>query len=189
MNEIASMALELDKLKTVYRKSYLSDGSRNENSAEHSWHLAVVIIGFIRHLPQDVDIDKCIRMALCHDICEIGAGDVCAYHDDSSKHDRERQYMDVLSEKFSDFGSYSKGLWSEYEVGATLESQWVKVFDKLLPFVLNIANKGRTWKEQGISRSMVIAHNAFIAEIAPDIYNWMLQEVKEAEKMGWLNPD
>jgi len=188
MNEIALLGLELDKLKTIYRKSYVSGEPRNENSAEHSWHLAVSLMGFASYLPAEVDLNKCIKMALCHDICEIGAGDVCAYHDTSGKHERELEYMTVLQSQFSEFGGYAKELWAEYEEGLTVESQWVKVFDKLLPFLLNIASKGRTWSEQNISMSMVTEHNKFIAEISPEIYEWMLKEIDNAVEAGWLNP-
>ena len=188
MDEIARLGLELDKLKSVYRKSYVSDGTRNENSAEHSWHLAVSLMGFARYMPAEVNLDKCIRMALCHDICEIGAGDVCAYHDNAGKYERELSYMTVLQSQFSSFGAEAKKLWAEYEEGTSLESQWVKVFDKLLPFVLNLSNKGRTWKEQSITRSMVLKHNEFIGVVAPDIHNWMLVEIDKAVEAGWLDP-
>ncbi len=188
MKEIALLGLELDKLKSVYRKSYITGDLRNENSAEHSWHLAVTLMGFASFIPCDVDLNKCIRMALCHDICEIGAGDVCAYHDTGGKYERELDYMNNLRSKFDTFGSQAKDLWAEYEAGKTSESHWVKVFDKLLPFILNIASKGRTWREQEITKSMVLKHNEFIAELSPEIHNWMLIEIDKAVDSGWLNP-
>ncbi|BCE03167.1 HD domain-containing protein [Marinicellulosiphila megalodicopiae] len=188
MNEIALLGLELDKLKSVYRKSYITDGSRNENSAEHSWHLAVALMGYSSLIPADVDINKCIQMALCHDICEIGAGDVCAYHDTSGKYEQEFEYMDEFRSRFPTFGNNAKELWEEYEAGVTTESQWVKVFDKLLPFLLNIASEGRTWMEQDITRSMVVKHNAFIGDVAPELLKWMYVEIDKAVNAGWLDP-
>ncbi len=186
MKEIAALALELDKLKTVYRKSYVTDGSRNENSAEHSWHLAVAIMGFESFLPKDIDLAKCIQMALCHDICEIGAGDVCAYHDTTGKYERELDYMNSFQAKFPVFGFRAKELWAEYEAGESLEARWVCVFDRLLPFLLNIASHGQTWKEQNITLPMVLKHNEFIRGIAPEIHSWMLEEINAAVNEGWL---
>lgn len=180
------IAEELDKLKSVYRKSYLTDGSRNENSAEHSWHLAMAIMAVAPYLPESVDHNKAIQIALCHDICEIGAGDVCAYHETEGKFDQESAYMSTLAKQFPGFGDSAKALWLEYEQNETEEGRWVKVFDKLLPFILNIANEGRTWQEQNITQSMVLAHNRFIEDLAPDIFKWMKQEISNAVKQGWL---
>lgn len=188
MEETASLALELDKLKSVYRKSYLSDGSRNENSAEHSWHLAVTLMGFSKYIPPTVDLNRAIRMALCHDICEIGAGDVCAYHATSGKYDDELAYMQQFNDRYPGLGPEAKELWAEYEAGKSEESIWVGVFDRLLPFILNIQSRGRTWQEQGITQSMVLSHNAFIGEVAPEIHAWMIVQIEAAVQNGWLDP-
>ena len=188
MTQISSLATELDKLKSVYRTSYISDGSRNESSAEHSWHLAITLMGFARHIPGSVDLNRAIRMALVHDVCEIGAGDVCAYHADSKKHANELAYLNQFAGRFPDIGSETKQLWAEYEAGKTAESKWVKLVDKLLPFVLNIQNRGKTWKEQRITRSMVVHHNAFVADLSSEIHDWMLNQISVAVQEGWLDP-
>jgi len=171
MQNYTNALLELDKLKSIYRKSYLSDQSRHENSAEHSWHLALTFLTFKPLLPPELNIDHAIKIALVHDICEIGAGDVCAYYATEAKAADEANYLDDLSNRFPWLGSEIKSLWNEYETQTSLESQWVKVFDKLLPFLLNIAAHGKTWKEQNITRDMVISHNTFIANTAPQITN------------------
>lgn len=186
MEQIAELALELDKLKSVYRKSYISNSSRRENSAEHSWHLALTIMGFAKFLPNTVDINRIIRMALCHDICEIGAGDVSAYFVTDAQYEKELQYMSEFESRFPDIGTDAKALWQEYEDGQTEESRWLKVFDKLLPFILNIQSRGLTWQEQGVTKNMVLKHNEFIADIAPDIHKWMLAQIDKAVEVGWL---
>jgi putative hydrolase of HD superfamily len=186
MKEIAELALELDKLKSVYRKSYISDTSRRENSAEHSWHLALTIMGFAKFLPSTVDINRIIRMALCHDICEIGAGDVSAYFVTDAQYEKELQYMSEFESRFPGIGTEAKALWQEYEDGETEESRWLKVFDKLLPFILNIQSRGLTWQEQGVTKSMILNHNEFIAELAPEIHAWMLTQIDLAVEKGWL---
>jgi len=176
-NEVA-LILELDQLKSVYRKSYIADESRFENSAEHSWHLSMALMSLKPYLPKELDINKAIQMALVHDICEIGAGDQCAYENnnpDIAKN--EQQYLIELKQKYPQFGETVLLLWQEYENQKTLESHWVKVVDKLLPFILNITTQGKTWKEQGINYDMIIKHNSFIQKYSPEIYQWMLSQL------------
>lgn len=187
MEQFQSLLMELDGLKSVYRKSYISDGTRNENSAEHSWHLAMALMSLKPLLPKELKINHAIKLALVHDICEIGAGDVCAYtadHVDQSE--SEEAYLKSLAERHQDLGKDVFDLWFEYESQQTLESHWVKVVDKLLPFLLNLASEGRTWREQEITLNMVIKHNEFIREISPDIHEWMMEELKMAVSKNWL---
>ena len=182
-----SLILELDKLKSVYRKSYISNEDRRENSAEHSWHLAVAVIAMKKYLPHQIDINKMISMALLHDVCEIGAGDVCAYHADIIKQrDDEQDYIDSLRAMHPEFGDELLSAWSEYEDQETLESRWLKLFDKLVPFILNITSKCRTWNEQEITPAMIEKHNEFIKSISPTIHAWMMTELERAIKQGWI---
>jgi putative hydrolases of HD superfamily len=186
MKKIKSLLLELDKLKSVYRKSYLADTSRNENSAEHSWHLAMAIMSLKSWMPENINIDHAIKIALVHDICEIGAGDVCAYRENKNKNLKEKNYLVNLSFNYSNFGKEALHLWEEYENQETIESRWVMVVDKLLPFLLNIATHGKTWNEQNITKEMVLKHNNFIVNEAPVIHKWMLDEIDKAVNEGWL---
>lgn len=189
MKQIIDLILELDKLKSVYRKSYITSGERHENSAEHSWHLAMTIMGFAEYLPAEVDANRCVQIALCHDLCEVGAGDICTYHDQTGQHERERAYMTAFQARFPGLGDQAKDCWQEYEDQQTLESQWVSVFDRLLPFTLNIATGGRTWREQAITADMVRKKHAYIGTIAPDLHNWMQAEIAQAETKGWFDPN
>jgi putative hydrolase of HD superfamily len=186
MNNSATLLLELDKLKSVYRKSYLADGTRSENSAEHSWHLAMAFMAMKPILPNELNADHAIKLALVHDVCEIGPGDECAYTPSADKAKNEESYLEELKNTYPWFGQDILDLWKEYESQKTLESQWVKVFDKLLPFLLNLANNGRTWQEQNITKGMVVKHNEFIDDMAPEIYQWMLTEIDLAVKRDWL---
>ena len=187
MRAVQNLLIELDRLKSIYRRSYLANGSRNENSAEHSWHLAVALLALKDAMPENLNIDRAIKMALVHDICEIGAGDISVY--DPRRADKtaeERVYLIEFAKKHGEFGDEVMALWREYEEQISLESKWVKVVDRLLPFLLNLATEGKTWKEQGICRSQVLAPNAGIAEIAPAIYEWMLGEIESAVASQWL---
>ena len=187
MNHLNSLIIELDSLKSVYRKSYLSDGSRTENSAEHSWHLAMTLMALKPHLPETIDLDHALKLALAHDVCEIGAGDLSAYDPNRAhKAQGEQGYLTDLAERHPTFGHEILALWLEYEAQQTAESRWVKVVDKLLPFLLNQATQGRTWHEQKITAPMVRRHNAFIQTIAPEIYQWMMAELEVAINKGWV---
>jgi putative hydrolase of HD superfamily len=186
MEKHKELLLELDKLKSVYRKSYLSDQSRNENSAEHSWHLAMAFMALKPLLPENLDIDHAIKLSLVHDVCEIGPGDVCAYHATNSKVDDEENYLRSLETQFPWFGKDVMDLWREYEAQQSPESHWVKVLDKFLPFLLNLASEGRTWQEQNINKDMVLNHNDFIKNHSPAIHDWMLLEIEKAVAQGWL---
>jgi putative hydrolase of HD superfamily len=179
--------LELDRLKTVMRNSYISDGTRRENSAEHSWHLAVTLLSLSELMPNDLDLDHAIRIALIHDICEIGAGDVSVYDiNRSAKSESEAEYMDLFKSQYGNFGSEAEALWREYEEQQSIEGRWVKLADRMLPFILNLATKGRVWQERGISRSQVLKVNLPINSVYPEIYEWMKMEIDSAVEKGWL---
>ncbi|EAR07337.1 HD domain-containing protein [Reinekea blandensis] len=184
-----SILYELDRLKSIKRRSYVTTDARNENSAEHSWHLAMALWSVERQLPEDLDRMKLFKMALCHDVCEIVAGDVCAYDRAPEQTEKERAYLESLRQRSPVLGDEILQLWQEYEQGETPESQWVRVFDKLLPFMLNIASQGQTWREQGITQSRVVQHNAFIKDIAPDVHRWISKQITQAVTNGWLEAD
>lgn len=186
MEEYKSLILELDKLKSVYRKSYVTQESRNENSAEHSWQLAVALIAFQKHLPLELDFDRAIKIALLHDVCEIGAGDTLTYAANEESAAAEKLYLTTLQNNYPDFGQETMFCWVEYEQQESLESRWVRTLDKILPFILNLATEGKTWHDQNITKTMVIEHHQFIQNVAPDIFDWMMQNIQEAVKKGWL---
>ncbi len=187
VDTIYNFLMELDKLKSVSRQAYISDLSRNENSAEHSWHLALAILTLKDEFDIEIDISKTIKMALVHDICEIGAGDISVYDPERSNKEREeRKYIGKLSDTHLTFISEIKYLWEEYEEQSTKESRWVKVVDRLLPFMMNLNTDGKSWKEQGIRKSQVIQINKVVAVEAPKVYKWMLLQIEKAVEKKWL---
>ena len=187
MEETRTLLMELDQLKSVIRKSWITTTERRENSAEHSWHLAVALLVFREIIPQTVNLDHAIRMALLHDVCEIGVGDVSVY--DASRDEKTKEeavFMDTFAKANGAFGEDAMALWEEYEAQATPESLWVKIVDRLLPFMLGLATEGRTWQEMGIRRSQVLGLNRTICDITPEIYQWMEGEIDKATAKGWL---
>jgi putative hydrolase of HD superfamily len=188
MENIFSFLMELDKLKSIYRNAVLCDYSRNENSAEHSWHLAIAVLVLKEELQLNFDIIKTLKMALIHDICEIGAGDISVYDPNRSlKEKEERAYLEELSLSPVKFSKEIKSLWEEYEEQKTPESHWVKVVDRLLPFLMNLTTEGATWKKLGIKKHQVIGINSVIKENSPDIYRWILTKIDFAVEQGWLS--
>ncbi len=180
---------ETDKLKSVYRRAYLSDLSRNENSAEHSWHLCIALQVLEPQMPKDINLNHAIRIALNHDICEIGAGDVSVYSNERSiKHQQESSYMNDFQNRFGAAGTQMNEYWKEYEAQDTPESNWVKVVDRLLPFIMNLITEGKTWIEQGINKDQVLKVNQPIAQHHLDLFQWMENQIEIAVSRGWLKP-
>ena len=187
MHEIKNLLVELDRLKSVYRKSYLSDCSRNENSAEHSWHLAMALFALKGLMAEGINIDHAVKIALVHDICEIGAGDVSVYSPERlGKSVSEREYISKFASEYQGFAVEVEQLWQEYEDQKTPESRWVKIVDRLMPFIMNLATEGKTWREQRIRKSQVLELNKFMVTEAPTIYQWIEGEIEKAVELGWL---
>jgi putative hydrolase of HD superfamily len=187
MHDVQRFLMELDRLKSIYRRVYVTDGTRHENSAEHSWHLAMALLSLRGLMPDELDIDHAVRIALVHDVCEIGAGDMSIYDPNrSGQAAAEVSYITEFSERHGSLADEITVLWREFEEQETLESRWVKTVDRLVPFLLNLASEGRAWKEQGISRSQVLGVNKGIPAVSPAIHQWMLAEIDKAVQLGWL---
>jgi len=186
--EVYRFLMELDGLKSIYRNSFLADASRNENSAEHSWHLSMAILVFQKEIPEDIDVFKTIKMALIHDVCEIGAGDISVYDTKrKEKYHEEKRYLLELKNRFNlVIIDEIIELWTEYEEQKTPESKWVKVFDRLIPFCHYMATEGKSWQKQNVRKSQVIHINSPIKEQSPEMYAWVLEKIDYAVKMGWL---
>ncbi|HEY7883665.1 MAG TPA: HD domain-containing protein [Cellvibrionaceae bacterium] len=187
INAITHMLLEIDKLKSVERKTYVNQGARLENSAEHSWHLAMAAWLIAEHYQLDVCYATLLKMALVHDLGEIDGGDTFLYADEREQApERERQCVARLTREHAPLLDQVQKLWEKQETGNGPEVKLLKVVDRLLPFMLNIATEGRAWREHGIKRSQVEFAHAFIAEDMPDIHQWIDARIAEASAEGWL---
>ena len=165
---------ELDRLKTVERQSFVLDGLRRENTAEHSWHVAMLAAVLAEHADggADVDIARVILLLLVHDIVEIDAGDTGIYDDDShgSKHEREHAAADRLFGLLpDDVGRRLRDAWEEYEHGDTPEARFARVFDRLSPFLLNLGSGGLAWRRWGVAADRVREVLAPIGQGAPEL--------------------
>lgn len=159
--------LEVDKLKFINRQTYLSDGTRRENDAEHSWHLALMAVLLSEHADEEVDLLKVITMVLIHDLVEIDAGDTYAY-DEAGKQTqriREEKAADrIFAMLPKDQGEKFCALWEEFDAYETPEAKFAHVCDNVQPLMLNHATGGKSWRERGIRRSQVEKRNSRVGE-------------------------
>ncbi|MEF2247986.1 HD domain-containing protein [Paenibacillus sp. IITD108] len=185
-----SFIMEIDKLKTILRKSYITDRSRAENDAEHSWHLAVMAVILLEHAnTEKIDILKIIKMVLIHDIVEIDAGDTFAYDDagHTDKYERELAAADrIFGLLPEDQGQELKALWEEFEQRESPESQFAATIDRLAPMLLNYYTEGHTWKQNGITSDRVIAYNRHINDGSTVLWEYAQQFIDDAVQKGYL---
>ncbi|MGA6102814.1 HD domain-containing protein [Psychrobacter pocilloporae] len=187
IEDVTHFLLELDALKRVNRRSYVTETDRRENSAEHSWHLAMACWSIAELFELDVNHEQLLKMALVHDLGEIDAGDTFLYAD--SRHDahvEERAGIARLQgERGNGIGNLSE-VWEAQETGSSKEAALLKVVDRLLPFLLNLNTEGKTWRELGVTRSQVAGAHAFIQDSFAPIHKWLSHNIDYATQQGWL---
>jgi putative hydrolase of HD superfamily len=182
--------LETDRLKTVQRQTYITDVSRRENSAEHSWHLALMAILFndMANTP-DLDLLKVVKMLLIHDIVEIDAGDTFAY--DAKAHEDKAEREQAAAQRL--FGLLPEAqreemlaLWREFEAQETPEARFALALDRFHPMLLNLHSQGTAWRKHGITRRQVLERNRMIADGSEALWKAAQQIVAEATEKGYL---
>ncbi len=187
IDDVTHFLLELDALKRVNRRSYVTQTTRKENSAEHSWHLAMACWSIAELFALDVNHEKLLKMALVHDLGEIDAGDTFLYADTrTDAHVEERAGIARLQREQGNGISDLSEVWEAQETGSSKESQLLKVVDRLLPFLLNLNTNGKTWIELGVTRSQVAGAHAFIKDSFPPIHDWISHNIAYATQQGWL---
>ena len=150
---------EIDGVKKIGRQSYLKDGSRKENDAEHSWHLAMMALLMGEYANDTIDLLRVISMVLVHDIVELDAGDTYAYDEAGNATKRERELaaadriFHILPE---DQAEYLNDLWEEFEENITPESKFAHTLDNIQPMMLNDATDGKAWKEHQVKLSQIM---------------------------------
>lgn len=189
MTDVFQFLMELDKLKSVERRTRLIGQQRHENSAEHSWHLAVAAMSLAPYSGLQVDVQRVVQMALLHDVVEIDAGDVMVYDLAAREaiHAEEQAAADrifallpsALRDKF-------RALWDEYEAAETPDSRFANMLDRAMPIVQNLHNQGQSWKENGIRLEQVLSRNAAIAQEWPELWRHLKQHLDRAQQQGWL---
>lgn len=151
-----SFIREMDKEKFIGRQTYLSDGIRKENDAEHAWHLALMTLLLSEYSNEKIDVLKTMTMVLFHDVVEIDAGDTYAYDEEGKKSQaaREQKAAERLYGLLpQDQGRKLQAIWEEFEARNTPEALFAHTMDNLQPVILNAATDGKAWKEHGVRLS------------------------------------
>ena len=180
---------ELDSMKRIARRTPISDNSRMENDAEHSWHMAMFAMVLAPYAPEGCDVDRAVRMALVHDLVEIYAGDTYAY--DAAAHSDKRERELAAADKLYAIlpgaqGAELRGLWDEFEECATPTARFANACDRLQPLLLNYQSGGTSWMEHGIRAEQVFARNAETLRTLPELEPFVRGLVADAVARGWL---
>jgi putative hydrolase of HD superfamily len=182
--------IEADKLKSVVRRTPLVDTSRLENSAEHSWHLVLVIMVLREYGPAGIDWMRVMEMVTVHDLVEIDAGDVSAYDVAglAAKQQREQAAADrIFGILPADQRDRLRALWDEFESQATAEARFANAVDRLQPLLQNEHSGGGSWCSQTLADTQVLARMSPIESAIPDLWPHVLDVVESFCRAGVLS--
>jgi putative hydrolases of HD superfamily len=181
--------VEIDKLKTVLRQTLLIDRSRRENTAEHSWHLAMMAITLADYADRPIDIGRVIRMLLVHDLVEIDAGDTFVY-DVAANQDKAEREAAAAERIFgvlpSDQETELRSLWQEFEARTTPDAAFAAALDRLQPLLHNYHTEGSTWRQHGITVEQVVTLNRTIANGSQRLWQYTERLIEDAAARGFL---
>ena len=183
--------IEVDRLKTVLRQSPLVAASRRENDAEHSWHLALMVILLAEYADEPIDVGRTVQLVVVHDLVEIYAGDTPLYDRAGSLTQvaREQEAAERLFGLLpADQAGLLRGLWDEFEARHTPEARFAKAMDRLEPLLLNWMARGGTWRTPGVTAEDVRARKATIAQASAALGSAAKSIIDEGERRGWLRP-
>lgn len=182
--------IEIDKLKSIFRRTKLINEDRYENDAEHSWHLTMMAVILLEHANEpELDLLKVMKMHIIHDIVEIDAGDTYIY--DVKGRETKQAREEAAAERI--FGLLPQNqkdeciaLWHEFEERKTVEAKFAAALDRLQPLLFNFYNEGATWKEHGITSEQVFSHNQHISEGSERLWSFAEGVIEEAIARGFL---
>lgn len=183
--------LEIDKLKSIMRRSYLLNQDRHENSAEHSWHLAMMAILLQEYANEQIDLPHVIKMVLVHDLVEIDAGDTYCYDDaaNSDKAEREQKAADRLFMMLpDDQGEEMRNLWEEFEERLTPEAKFANALDRMMPMMHNYFTNGKAWREHHVGSDKVLGRNAVMKDGSEKLWEFTQSLIEDAVGKGYLAP-
>ena len=166
---------EIDKEKQITRQTYLTDGSRKENDAEHAWHMAIMAAVLQEYSNEKIDLLRSIIMMLIHDVVEIDAGDTFAYDEDGKRDQRERELkaanrlFNILPE---DQARYFKQLWDEFEAMSTPEARFARTLDNVQPTMLNASSNGKSWNEKGVHIDQIMERQSYTGDGSKTLWEY-----------------
>lgn len=193
LEKIVEFCRTIDREKFIQRKTYLTDGERLENDAEHAWHLAVMALLLGEYSNAEIDLLRVVSMVLIHDLVEIYAGDTFAYDKAGMKTQKARESAaaDSLFPMLpDDLASRFRGLWDEFESEETAEAKFAHTLDNFQPMMLQAATDGRAWREGGRRLSEVLRRNARTAEGSKTLWSYAEEHfIRPQIEKGHLKDD
>lgn len=181
--------LELDKMKNIYRQTYVLHEDRKENDAEHSWHLAILAFMLEEYAAEPIDTLKVIKMVLLHDVVEIDAGDTYLYDEEGYKSKAEREEkaaQRIFGLLPDDQRDEYYALWREFEDDITYESRFASILDRMQPLLLNYTKGGIAWKEHGVHKEQVLSRNRPYFDASHELAEVIESVIEDAAAKGWL---
>ena len=181
--------LELDKMKNIYRQTYVLYEDRKENDAEHSWHLAILAFMLEEYAAEPIDTLKVIKMVLLHDVVEIDAGDTYLYDEEGYKSKAEREEkaaQRIFGLLPDDQRDEYYALWREFEDDITYESRFASILDRMQPLLLNYTKGGIAWKEHGVHKEQVLSRNRPYFDASHELAEVIESVIEDAAAKGWL---
>lgn len=181
--------LELDKMKNIYRQTYVLHEDRKENDAEHSWHLAILAFLLAEYSSVPIDVTRVMKMVLIHDVVEIDAGDTYCYDAELNKTKAEREEKSaqrVFGLLPDDQKEEFYSLWREFEDNKTNDSKFAALLDKIQPILLNHTKDGISWKEHTVFKDQVEQRCLSTAEVSPKLAELMQNIIDDAAFKGFL---
>lgn len=193
VQQVVEFILELDKLKGVTRKTRPLGLDRYENSAEHSWQIAMFASSLAHHAGDAIDLDRVIGMLLVHDIGEIDTGDTIVYAEGGWE-ERKAAELAAVQRIFgllpAAHADRFLNLWKEFESGETPEARYANAVDRAMPVLLNLANGGQSWRENGISHARVVGRVAGqIRNGCPALWEYIEARLEQERARGWFGID
>jgi putative hydrolase of HD superfamily len=181
-----------DRLKSVTRRNYLIGGGRLENSAEHSWHIALMANVLSEYSNARVDLARVTLMLLVHDLVEVEAGDAYAYDAQAQsvrKEKEERAAKAVFGKLPREQGERFRQLWDEFEAARTGEALFAHAVDHFLPVLQNFTSNGRSWIENGLTKEQVLEYNACVRNGSEKLWHLVVEMVEKGYQLGYLKAD
>lgn len=185
-------SLEIDKEKNIFRQTHLSGHGRNENDAEHAWHMAVMAFVLAEYVDDPVDVLRVVQMVLIHDLVEIYAGDTYAYDEEAkaTQKDRELAAADrIFGMLPEDQGRQMREVWEEFEAYETAEARFAHLLDNYQPLSLSDANGGQDWVSHGVTRSQILKRNERALDVSEAMGRVIRQVIDKNVEKGTIRDE
>ncbi len=190
---LMSFIFECDKIKSIFRRNLIINGSRHENDAEHSWHLSLMAILLLDYSTEkNINLERVLKMVTVHDMVEIYAGDTFAYDNDGLKNKEhneklaQKKLCSQLPEKYAD---ELKSLWDEFDAENSSDARYAAALDHLQPFTHNVHTNGYTWLEGHVTETQVRKRIKIAEEVFPSLIPWIDEQIKRGISNGWIKQE